>query len=307
MTPQPRRVAVSVAVPTVGRLDMLRRCLQSVAAGTVEPTELLVLDQSTDVDLQSELADLNIGYLRVVRCDGKGIARNLNMALETASQDALAITHDDCSVAPDWLETMERAIESLPGGLISGRVLPPEGVDPKRVPSINISEVPHEYTGTIVTHSIMAGNMVFSRATARKIGGFDERDGFRTAAEDTDFGYRWLLAGHPMRYEPAAVVTHYDWREGDDLVSLYRHYSRCVGRFYAKHLVEGDWRMAGWIARDMRYGLRARKRHLLGESERWEEDCLDLPLYLPIGVAEGLVESVRIKFANRDADKVITP
>ena len=81
--------------------------------------------------------------------------------------------------------------------------------------------------------------MVLPRAAVLELGGFDERFGPEEAAEDNEFCYRWLKAGRRLRYEPALVVEHHDWRSPDELERLYVRYARGEGFFYAKHLRRG--------------------------------------------------------------------
>ena len=69
-------------------------------------------------------------------------------------------------------------------------------------------------------------NMVLRRSSVLAFGGFDERFGPGEAAEDNEFSYRWLRAGHSIRYEPALVVWHHDWRDPDELRRLYVAYAR---------------------------------------------------------------------------------
>lgn len=293
-------VPVTVAIPTIGRVDMLRNCLRSLRGGTQIPDEVLLLDQSGRSEMLEELGNLSPLKVRVVTCNGRGIARNVNLGLREARHEKMLMTHDDCIVADDWVTEMSKAIVALPGGMVTGRVLPPESANPKAVPSIITWREPWDYTGSLAHGVLYPNNMAVHRSEAIKIGGFDERKGFATAAEDLDFSYRWLKAGLPLRYEPAAVVTHVDWREPEALVTLYKHYARSAGRFYAKHLIRGDKAIAWQAISDITEGLKAWHHFMRDKnSERWEDQRLELPLFVPLGIAEGLVECAQIGWASR--------
>ena len=41
------RLPVSLVIPTIGRTDLLRACLRSVAAGTALPAEVVLVDRAT--------------------------------------------------------------------------------------------------------------------------------------------------------------------------------------------------------------------------------------------------------------------
>src|SRR5438270_299876 len=81
---------------------------------------------------------------------------------------------------------------------------------------------------------------VVPRSGARALGGFDER--FPNAS-DNDFGYRWLVSGRAMRFDPRLVVWHHDWRTPAQVRRLYWKYGRWQGAFYVKHLLQGDRRV----------------------------------------------------------------
>ena len=106
-------------------------------------------------------------------------------------------------------------------------------------------------------------------------------------ADDNDFSWRWLDAGLPLRYEPAMVVWHHDWRTPAQLQRQYRAYARGQGSLYAKHLAAGDRRMRRLVAHDLRMGVRGARRAGL-DRDRWrqpdEERAL---LWLPLGLLSG--------------------
>src|SRR5579884_29736 len=96
---------VSVIVPTIGRVKMLERCLRSILDCEPPPDELVVIDQSGDEKVQRLVASFEsngVTALRVVSCPGRGIARATNLGFEQASHPLVCVTHDDCTVEPDW-------------------------------------------------------------------------------------------------------------------------------------------------------------------------------------------------------------
>ncbi len=203
------------------------------------------------------------------------------------------MTHDDCRVDPSWVERGHRLASEYPGAVISGRVLP-GGDDPKAVPSTRVGSSPIDFSATLESGALYPNNMVLPRGATLAFGGFDERSGFETSAEDRDFCYRWLRAKRPVRFEPELVVTHMDWRSPEQLVELYNHYARTAGRFYAKHLYRGDLCIARFILRDLWYGAKSWGARALRPRPRWADERLALPRYLPTGLIEGLLESRRL-------------
>jgi GT2 family glycosyltransferase len=267
--PRQPPVPVSVVIPTVGRVDLLARCLESIAACDPLPGEVVVVDQSGDSGV-SELVDRfgNLGA-GVVTSDRRNIALGTNLGLRSARHDFVLVTHDDCRVARSWVGVGYAHLAASPEAIITGRVV--AGGDPHAVPSTKDDPEPRDFTGESAWYVLFANNMGFSRSAVLDFGGFDER--FESAAEDNDLCYRGLRAGRTLRYEPDLVVWHEDWRTPDELKRVYAGYARAQGLFYAKHLWQGDPHLLREFAGDLIAGVREPRRPILP--------------WLPIGLVEG--------------------
>src|SRR5215471_6223333 len=102
------RLPVSVVVPTVGRVDQLRSCLDSLAACEPRPSEVLVVDQSGDPALLALVSDYSAAGARVVPCPGRGVSKGRNLGIREAAHEIVLVTDDDCTVEPDWVGTAWR-------------------------------------------------------------------------------------------------------------------------------------------------------------------------------------------------------
>jgi GT2 family glycosyltransferase len=260
---RPTSAAVSVIVPTIGRSDSLAACLRSVRACEPRPDEVLVVDQSGDV---AGLVEETYPEARWIRCHGRGVGRATNLGLREARRETVLVTHDDCTVAEDWVGTAAQLSASDPQAIFTGRVLP-KG-DPRRVPSTIDQPQPYDYSGELHMGVLFANNMVLVRSPTLEIGGFDD---WVLLAEDNDLCYRWLRAGRRLRYEPSLVVWHHDWRSKRELEKLYRRYYRGHGRFYAKHLRSGDRAVLRFLARDLYYGSRGQVAAVVQRRPRWSD------------------------------------
>jgi GT2 family glycosyltransferase len=290
-------VNLSVVIPTVGR-DLLRDCLRSVLACDPPPEEVVVVDQSHGTKVAALLDQLAAARVRRIECDGRGTARAMNSGLAAAHHDTVVVTHDDCTVAPDWVQVAARHACAYPQGIITGRVLP--AGDAKHVPSIKTDPDPHDFTGTVTSGVLYPANMVANRYLIQELGGFDERPSL-LVAEDNDFCYRWLVDGRTFRYEPDLVVWHHDWRTPEQLVRTYRAYAQAQGGFYAKHLYAGDLRILRLLRWDLRHGFRSVARGTLRRESRWEDPYREMVLPLLVGLVRGLRESRRLA---RDARRL---
>jgi GT2 family glycosyltransferase len=95
-------------------------------------------------------------------------------------------------------------------------------------------------------------------------GGFDVRLGPGTrfpGAEDNEFAYRLMSAGHRIIYVHDSVSYHRGWRDTTAYVRLYRGYGRGQGAFYAKHLVKGDlFLLRRWVQDYLRFAKQLPRR-----------------------------------------------
>jgi GT2 family glycosyltransferase len=108
-------------------------------------------------------------------------------------------------------------------------------------------------------------------------------------AEDNDFCYRWLRAGHQLHYDPSVLIWHHAWRTPEQLAIHFRGYARGQGIFYAKHLRRGDLAVLRFVAQDLRRAARAVVARLVRGRPEWP----DARLSLPLGIARGLVKGLR--------------
>jgi glycosyltransferase involved in cell wall biosynthesis len=279
---------VSVVVPTVGRPGPLQACLESVAACVPRADELLVVDQSGDASVREVVARFAPAGVRYVGCSGRGVSRGRNVGLANAAHDTVLVTDDDCTVAADWIGTAWELAARHPGTIITGRVLPVG--EASAVPSWKDDPNAHDFTGEVHGGALFPNNMVLPRSSVLASGGFDERFGPDEAAEDNEFSYRWLREGRSLRYEPALVVWHHDWRTRVELERLYTRYARGQGFFYAKHLRRGDWTMLRFLARDLYWAGRG----LVAAAMRRREDWVDPRRGIPRGLPQGLVHGWRV-------------
>jgi GT2 family glycosyltransferase len=259
-------VPVSVVIPTVGRPALLRACLQSVSECQPRAREIVVVDQSGDDAVRSIVATFSNVGARTLTTDVRNRGLAVNLGMEAADHEIVLVTDDDCTVAPTWVETAWTHLSRDPDAIVTGRVLP-AGEAPG-IPSLLEEETPRDYTGQVHYGALYGGNMACSRSLVLAVGGFDERV---QLAEDNDFCYRWLRAGHPLRYDPELLIWHHGWRSPPELERHYFAYARGQGTFYAKHLRKGDLRVAPFLARDLYRGMRGLVVRAVRRHSEWPD------------------------------------
>jgi GT2 family glycosyltransferase len=277
-----RVVPATVVLPTIGRPELIRTCLESLGDCLPRAAEIVVVDSSENDAVARVVDDFSGIGARVVRCATPGLGHAFNLGLREARHEHSLLTNDDCTVDRSWVERGLLHITQHPEAITTGRVKP-DG-DPKVVPSTIDDPAPREYHGR-------AAFVLYTQCAAVRcrdildFGGFDGR--IRPSAEDNDLAYRWLRAGRSIRYEPDFVVWHHDWRTRPQLERLYVGYGVGQGMVYGKHLRRGDLAIARYVLRDV--GAIARglvARVLLGRREA-ADPRLGLARGLPIGLARG--------------------
>ena len=203
------RLPVSLVIPTIGRIELLRDCLRLASPPAPRsPPRSCSWTRAAATRVAALITDLPSLRIRRVASDARNIAVAYNVGIRAAHEAIVAVTHDDCTVAPDWLEVGMRTVSPRADLLATGRVMP-DG-DAGLVPSCKTSEEAREYRGEPEVSLLFPANMVVDRSELMAIGGFDEA--FARAAEDGDLCFRWLRSGRTLRYEPAMTVWHRDWR-----------------------------------------------------------------------------------------------
>lgn len=278
----PPAARVTVVLPTIGRPELVRSCLDSLARCEPRAEEILVIDSSDDDGVAEVVAGFAEAGARRIGCPAPGLGTAFNLGLQEARHEIVLLTNDDCTVESSWVERGFRHASRDADTLVTGRVRP-QG-DPALVPSTKDDPVAREYFRE-VAFVLYTQSMALHRTALLEFGGFDGR--IRPTAEDNDLSYRWLRAGKRIRYEPDLVVWHHDWRTQEQLDRLYVNYGIGQGMLCGKHLRRGDLAAAWYFAGAVGAGLRGlvalirRRRRIPGDAR------LGFLRGLPVGLVRG--------------------
>lgn len=217
---------------------LLQRCLAAMAAQTLPPREVLVVDNDS-ADGSADGLEERFPGVRVLRAGGNlGFAAANNLAAAAAREGAwLALLNPDAFPEPRWLERLAAAAAAHPGYSFFASRLVSAG-DPERLdgtgdlysasglawrrdhgkPVAQASATPSE------VFSACAAAALYRRDAFREAGGFDES--YFCFFEDVDLAFRLRLAGHRCLYVPDAVVHHVGsatTRRGSDFAVYHGH------------------------------------------------------------------------------------
>ena len=212
-------VDVAVVIPNFNGERWLPDVLESVAAQTLAPAEVVVVDDgSTDGSLALLAARHPDVRVLALGANG-GFARAANAGVAAVTAEAVALVNTDVQLAPDWVERALAALESAPAAASvatklvdladpslfydAGDVLRRDGACEQRG---RFERDGGRYDAPGEVFSACAGAALYRRSALLAAGGFEER--FGTYLEDVDVGLRLRLAGWTCRWEPRAVARH---------------------------------------------------------------------------------------------------
>ena len=206
---------VAVVIPNYNGARWLPGMLASVAAQTVAPAEVLVVDDGSTDDSAAIAEAAGAPVLR--QAENGGFARAANAGLAAVGAEAVALVNTDVVLDAEWLERAAGALGANagavatkmldlddPGVLYSaGDVLRRDGVCEQRG---RFERDTGAYDEPGEVFSACAGAALYRRAAVLGAGGFDERLGMYL--EDVELGLRLRLAGWDCAWEPRAVARH---------------------------------------------------------------------------------------------------
>lgn len=198
-------LAVSVVVPTMGRPQLLQRCLLALLRQSCDPQayEIVVANDRPDAATHAAVTDLQrlhpraqLRYLPVTGGTGPAHARNAGWRFARAP--VIAFTDDDTLPDPDWLADGLRALQRENAAAVSGNTVVP------------LADAPTDYerdAAGLERAEFVTANCFLRREALVAVGGFDER--FRAAwREDSDLQFALLEQGRRVVRAPDAIVVH---------------------------------------------------------------------------------------------------
>jgi GT2 family glycosyltransferase len=274
-------VRVAAVVPSWNGRRWLPGCLESLAAQTRPPDEIVVVDNGSTDGSVAWLRE-HWPHVRVVALPrNTGFAGGANAGIAAAGgADALALVNTDVELAPDWLARTVAVLEDDPRcasvatkmvgledpGVLydTGDVLRRDGVCEQRG---RFRRDDGQWDAPGEVFAACAGAALYRRAPVVQAGAFDER--FFAYLEDVDLGLKLRLAGWTCRYEPA-VARHAGsgsagglarpvaaWAARNTLLLVARSFPWRWAPLVA-------YRQAAWLWHAARSGRGALRAHLAG-------------------------------------------
>lgn len=174
---------ITVAIPTLGRFEVVRDTIESFLRGSVLPTEILISDQNSPSIPELDLYLKNCPKIvRHIRTEPKGVVFNMNRLMHEAHGEIVLFVDDDIIPSPELVEAHLKNYVDDTFFAVAGRVEQPTGDQPpervKRTGQFSkwTGHMTFLYNGLIrqVCDFAPGGNMSFIRRKLIESGGFDE-------------------------------------------------------------------------------------------------------------------------------------
>jgi len=259
---------ISAIIATVGRPELLRLCLESLAKQTVRISEVVVVHCGDDAETMTVTSDprwLDAGMdVRYFHHQERNCAQQRNFAVARANYDNLLLIDDDVEVDPHWTEELFKPIWSEPevgatmGSLVNQPMAKPtffwrlyrillhgraKGFEPGRLVG---AALPNGFPTTadqlIACEWIGGGASAVRREAFESAGGFASFFSGSSPGEDLDLGYR-LSRSWKVYYVPSARCIHHQAPSGREELNRY-HYLSMRSRFGILTITMGKTRYA---------------------------------------------------------------
>lgn len=223
---------LSVIIVSWNVRDLLRRCVQSLAATTGLELEVIVIDNNSS-DNSAAMVRSEFPHVRLIANEtNNGFAAANNQGFALATSDYIMMLNPDTEVRPNALSLLvEQLIQQPQIGLIGPALLNADGTRQRSVrrnPSVAdqtavllkmINVLPSvwplrqylcwdfDYAQAATVEQLMGAALLFRRSLLEKIGTLDES--FYLWFEEVDFCRRTQQAGFQLLYFPAAEIIHH--------------------------------------------------------------------------------------------------
>lgn len=218
---------VSIIVPTRNRIDLLRTCLDGVAAAVYPEIEVIVMDNdSDDPETLAYLAALDPARHRVIRHSGAfNYSAINNRGVDLARGRLLCLLNNDIEmIDTHWLATLVTQALRPEVGAVGARLLYPDGRIQHAGVVIGVGNAAghahrflrpdqegyfHRHNLPQFAMAVTAACLVVERDKFLAIGGLNEKD-FPVAFNDVDLCLRLNERHWQSLYEPRATLIHHE-------------------------------------------------------------------------------------------------
>lgn len=257
---------VSIIIPTMGKLELVRPCLQSLVENTDYANyEVVILDNSRGKNPEG-IAWLISKEFKVIECDEAfNWSRLNNIGAAASSGELLLFLNDDIEIRQaSWLEELVRQAIRPEVGAVGCKLLYPNGA----LQHAGVFLVDHGGGGSHLFHKMPGDRQIYQRLDLRvretsavtgaclivsrdkfeQLEGFDEE--LAVVSNDVDFCLRLLDIGKRNLWTPRCTLIHHESisREAsvplEDEQAMWRRWGERFAAgdpYYNPNLTQAKW------------------------------------------------------------------
>ncbi len=207
---------ITVAIPTLGRDQVLVDTIRDVLKQDFDGFELVVVDQTIrhDGPTQKFLDNLKDPRFRYFLVGPPSLPAARNYAMEQAATEIVLFIDDDVILSPDFIKHHYDAYQLDPEIVaVAGRVI--NQTDTQKQTTVPLSfdryAMGRSTFNCIVSQyatSFPGGNVSVRRDRVLAIGGFDPSYKWSAIREKSDVAFRLVQSGYKIYYEAQASLIH---------------------------------------------------------------------------------------------------
>lgn len=198
---------VTLVIPVRDESKTLPELLQSIAAQTFPPTEVIFVDAGSVDDSLQLLRDAarDDSRFRVIEAGQSSPGRARNLGIAGATHDWIALADAGMRLEPDWLEQLVNSARATPSAkAIFGNYEPVIDSFFERCAALAYVTPKQERNGKLMRGPVAASSLV-QTTVCREVGGFPDS----RAAEDMMFIEAIQKRGYEIGWAPSATTW---WR-----------------------------------------------------------------------------------------------
>lgn len=194
---------ITVLIPTLKRYGYLRQLLPQLAAQSVRPLEIIIVDQTPEIKRDHKIGeDFRHLPLRIIYQNEPGQCASRNEGLTLAKGDYILFLDDDDEIFPDFIEKHLQSMANFKTRVSSG-VAYERGA----------GDLPESFSFTRASDVFPTNNTMIEKKILDKSGLFDLAYNRKQRA-DWDLGMRVYLSGEQMVMNPEVLVIHHHSAQG---------------------------------------------------------------------------------------------